>query len=81
MESPSPGGSDLLLCFKSRQPSRDYTLRGKVVRLQEIKHDDGRRYNVGIAFFTENEEEVRRLEWLTHEIYARARGGSGKSTG
>jgi len=73
-------GSDLLLRFKSRQPSRDYTLRGKVVRLQEIKHDDGRRYNVGIAFFTENEEEVRRLEWLTHEIYSRARGGSGKST-
>jgi diguanylate cyclase (GGDEF)-like protein len=72
-------GSDLLLCFKSRQPSRDYTLRGKVVRLQEVKHDDGRRYNVGIAFFAENEEEVRRLDWLTHEIYSRARAGAGKS--
>lgn len=72
-------GSDLLLSFKSRPPRGDYTLRGKVVRLQEIKHDDGRRYNVGIAFFAENEEEVRRLEWLTHEMYSRARGGTGKS--
>jgi diguanylate cyclase (GGDEF)-like protein len=60
-------GMELELVIK--RPDQDYPLKGRVVRLEEVNQETGNRYDVGIAFLAESEEEVQRLQGLTQELY------------
>ena len=52
-----------------RRPDKIYTLKGRVVRIEEVDQGKDKRYEVGIVFLTESEEEVRQLQGLTQELY------------
>jgi diguanylate cyclase (GGDEF)-like protein len=62
-------GTELELSIKTQQPAENYTLTGKVVRLEEISTGPNKLYGVGIAFLAQSEDEQRNLENLTEELY------------
>jgi diguanylate cyclase (GGDEF)-like protein len=62
-------GTELELTIKIQQPAQSYTLKGKVVRLREFQQGHSKRYDVGIAFVAENEDELRQIDGLTEELY------------
>ena len=57
------------MSLRIEQENQKYTLKGKVVRLEEFQHGQSKRYDVGIAFVAENEDELRQLDGLTEELY------------
>ncbi len=54
-----------------RRSEQSYSLKGRVVRLEEIEQGSEKRYDVGIVFLAENEEEISQLRGLTQELYPR----------
>jgi diguanylate cyclase (GGDEF)-like protein len=71
VESHVPLSVDMELELYVRRPEHNYSLKGRVVRLEEIQQGTDKRYEVGIVFLAESEEEVRQLEGLTQELYPR----------
>jgi diguanylate cyclase (GGDEF)-like protein len=71
VESHVPLSVDMELELYVRRPEQNYSLKGRVVRLEEILQGTDKRYEVGIVFLAESEEEVRQLEGLTQELYPR----------
>jgi diguanylate cyclase (GGDEF)-like protein len=57
------------LSLRIEQKNRKFALKGKVVRLEEFQHGQSSRYDVGIAFVADNEDELRQLDGLTAELY------------
>jgi diguanylate cyclase (GGDEF)-like protein len=57
------------MSLRIEQENRKFTLKGQVVRLEEFQHGQSTRYDVGIAFVAENEDELRQLDGLTEELY------------
>jgi diguanylate cyclase (GGDEF)-like protein len=62
-------GTELELQIKIQKPSQKFTLKGKVVRREEFEQGDTKRYDIGIAFLAENEDELRLIEDLTEELH------------
>lgn len=57
-----------VLAIRIAHLERDYTVKGRVVRLEEVKQGNAKRYDVGIAFVVESDEQVRLLEGLTRDF-------------
>ncbi len=64
---PMSVGMDLELVI--RRPDKTSTLKGRVVRIEEVDQGKDKRYEVGIVFLAESEEELRQLQGLTQELY------------
>jgi len=63
-------GTELEIDVHLPQNESSIMLRGKVVRLEEAEESgDYGRYQVGVAFLAETDEEARKLEGLASEIY------------
>lgn len=64
-------GTELEIDIHLPQNESSILLRGKVVRLEETDKDNAElaRYQVGVAFLAETDEEARKLEGLASEIY------------
>jgi diguanylate cyclase (GGDEF)-like protein len=62
-------GTELELQIKIQKPSQKYRLKGKVVRREEFGDGDTKRYDIGIAFLAEDEDELRQIEDLTEELH------------
>ena len=66
-------GTELEIDIHLPQQEGSFVLKGRVVRLEEAADDagdnDNARYNVGVAFVTESDEEARKLEGFASEIY------------
>jgi diguanylate cyclase (GGDEF)-like protein len=62
-------GTELELQIKIQKPSQKFRLKGKVVRREEFGQGDTKRYDIGIAFLAENEDELRLIEDLTEELH------------
>lgn len=60
-------GTELSLLIQ--QPHHKFVIKGKVVRLQEYQHGSSKKYDVGIAFVAESEDELKQLKSLTEELY------------
>ena len=60
-------GTELSLLIQ--QPHHKFTIKGKVVRLQEYQHGSSKKYDVGIAFVAESEDELEQIKSLTEELY------------
>ena len=71
VESQVPLSVGMELQLKIQRSERSYSLKGRVVRLEEIEQGTEKRYDVGIVFLAENDEEVRQLQGLTQELYPR----------
>lgn len=69
VESHVPMSVGMELELVVRRPDKSYTLKGRVVRIEEVNQGKDKRYEVGIVFLAESEEEVRQLEGLTQELY------------
>jgi len=69
VESRVPLSVGMELELYIRRPERNYSLKGRVVRLEEIQQGADKRYEVGIVFLAESEEELRQLQGLTRELY------------
>ena len=52
-----------------RRPDKSHTLKGRVVRIEEVDQGKDKRYEVGIFFLAESEQELRELQGLTQELY------------
>lgn len=75
---PLPVGTDLDIHIHLPRSRAEFFLRGRVVRLEEAPHAaNAAKYEVGVAFVTETDEEARRLEDLATAIYRplESRGG------
>lgn len=57
--------------YLPQNDSSFFTLKGRVVRLEEISEETGdrARYHVGVAFLADTKEDARKLEGLASEIY------------
>ncbi len=64
-------GTELEIDIHLPQNESSIVLRGRVVRLEETgtDADEHTRYQVGVAFLAETDEEARKLEGLASEIY------------
>ena len=64
-------GSELEIGITVPQSNAHFDLRGRVVRLEEAsgEDEDTKRYNIGIAFVAETDEQARQIERLASEIY------------
>ncbi len=71
VESEVPLSVGMELSLNIRRAEQSYSLKGRVVRLEEIDRGTEKRYDVGIVFLAENDEEVRQLQGLTQELYPR----------
>jgi diguanylate cyclase (GGDEF)-like protein len=71
VESQVPLTVGMELQLNIKKAERTYSLKGRVVRLEEIEGGAEKRYDVGIVFLAENDEEVRQLRGLTRELYPR----------
>jgi len=71
VESQVPLSVGMELRLNIKKADQTYSLKGRVVRLEEIERGDEKRYDVGIVFLAENDEEVRQLRGLTKELYPR----------
>ncbi len=69
VESHAPMSVGMELELVIRRPDKTNTLKGRVVRIEEVDQGMELRYEVGIVFLTESEEELRQLQGLTHELY------------
>lgn len=56
--------------FRIQQRDQKIVLKGKVVRLREHQQGHSKQYEVGIAFLAENEDELKKLDRLTEELYS-----------
>ena len=71
VESQVPLSVGMELKLNISRSERTYSLKGRVVRLEEIRRGTEKRYDVGIVFLAENDEEIRQLQGLTRELYPR----------
>jgi diguanylate cyclase (GGDEF)-like protein len=71
VESQVPLGVGMELQLNIKRADQSYSLKGRVVRLQEIERGSEKRYDVGIVFLAQNDEEIRQLRGLTQELYPR----------
>ena len=69
VESQIPMSVGMELEVIIRRLEQSHTLKGKVVRIAEVDEGTEKRYEVGIVFLAESEEQVRQLEGLTQELY------------
>ena len=72
-------GTELEIDIYLPKQRSDFFLKGRVVRLEEAPGDRAR-YHVGVAFVTDDEEDVRRLETLASEIYGPLESHEGESS-
>lgn len=64
-------GTELEIALTIPQSSSSFSLRGRVVRLEEApsQGEDAARYHVGVAFVSDTDEDVRQIENLAIELY------------
>lgn len=60
-------GTELSILIQ--QPHHKFTVKGKVVRLEEYQHGSSKKYDVGIAFVADNEDELKQINQLTEELH------------
>ncbi len=69
VESHAPMSVGLELELVIRRPDKSQTFKGRVVRIEEVDQGKDKRYEVGIVFLAESEQELRELQGLTQELY------------
>ena len=69
VESQIPMSVGMELEVVIRRSDKTSTFKGRVVRIEEVEQEKDKRYEVGIAFLAEGEEQARQLESLTQELY------------
>jgi diguanylate cyclase (GGDEF)-like protein len=61
-------GTELSILIQ--QPHHKFTVKGKVVRLEEYQHGSSKKYDVGIAFVADSEDELKQINRLTEDLYS-----------
>ena len=70
-EIPFNVGTELEIDIRLPQEHQNVFLRGRVVRFEEVSNKDAR-YHVGVAFVADTDENAKKLDHLTSEIYRKS---------